>query len=153
MDPILQTPPGEAPRRGLFAGLGSLRGSLGLGETFVDGKWDIDPDQLEPFIRAMLSHGAAELRLLERLAFAVTRALGVGHDANDPAKSHSQSSHHYDRGNDLFKSFLDDDMVYSCAFFDDLDWDLETAQRHKIDVTLQRADLVKGARLLDIDCG
>lgn len=130
-----------------------LRGSLGLGETFVDAKWDIAVDQLEPFIRAMLSHGASELRLVEQLYFAVTRGLGIGYDANGPTKSHAQSSHHYDRGNDLFKSFLDDDMIYSCAFFDDLDWDLETAQRHKIDVTLNRLDLFEDARLLDIGCG
>lgn len=130
-----------------------LRGSYGLGETFVDRKWDIDPDQLEPFIRTMLAHGAAEMRMIERLYLGITASLGIGHDANDPAKSHRQSSHHYDRGNDLFKSFLDEDMIYSCAFFDDLDWDLETAQRRKIDVTLDRLDIFKGAHILDIGCG
>jgi cyclopropane-fatty-acyl-phospholipid synthase len=130
-----------------------LRGSLGLGETYVDHKWDIDPDKLEPFIRAMLAHGAAEARLIERLYLSTTRALGIGYDADDPEKSHTQSSHHYDRGNDLFSSFLDEDMVYTCAFFDDLDWDLETAQRHKIDVTLGRLDIFKGASVLDIGCG
>lgn len=130
-----------------------LRGSYGLGETFVAGKWDIDPDELEPFIRAMLAHGAAEMRMLERLYLGLTERLGLGRDINDPEKSHAQSSHHYDRGNDLFRSFLDEDMVYSCAFFDDPGWDLETAQARKIDVTLSRLDLFKGAKLLDIGCG
>lgn len=130
-----------------------MRGSYGLGETFVDRKWDIDPDQLEPFIRALLAHGAGEMRLIERLYLGVTAHLGLRRDVNDPEKSHANSSHHYDRGNDMFKSFLDEDMVYSCAFFDDLDWDLETAQRNKIDVTLGRLDIFKGARVLDIGCG
>ncbi|MFQ5625597.1 MAG: class I SAM-dependent methyltransferase [Methyloligellaceae bacterium] len=129
------------------------RGSFGLGETYVDNKWDIAPDRLEPFIRALMHHGCAELRPLEKLYHKVVRAFGVGHDADDPSSSHRHSSHHYDRGNDLFKSFLDDDMVYSCAFFDDPGWDLETAQRQKIDVTLDRLDMSKGARLLDIGCG
>lgn len=130
-----------------------LRGSHGLGETFVEKKWDIEPERLEPFMRAMMQHGTPELRPLERLYHTTARSLGRGHDANDPESSHTRSSHHYDRGNDLFESFLDEDMVYSCAFFDDPEWDLETAQRHKIDVTLNRLDLFEGARLLDIGCG
>jgi len=130
-----------------------LRGSLGLGETYVDGKWDIANDQLQPLIRAFMTCGAAELRPLEKLYHRTARALGVGHDKNDPSGSHRASSHHYDRGNDLFKSFLDEDMVYSCAFFDDPDWDLEMAQRHKIDVTLNRLDVFEGARVLDMGCG
>jgi len=130
-----------------------LRGSYGLGETYVDKKWDIAPDRLEPFIRALMQHGSAELRHIEKLHHWIARKLGRGHDANDPASSHAHSAHHYDRGNDLFESFLDENMVYSCAFFDDVDWDLETAQRRKIDVTLGRLDLFRGARLLDIGCG
>lgn len=129
------------------------RGSFGLGETYVDKKWDIAPDRLEPFLRALMQHGSPRLRLHEQVYYTISRAFGVGPDANDPSSSHEHSSHHYDRGNDLFESFLDENMVYSCAFFDDPEWDLETAQRHKIDVTLERLDLFKGARLLDIGCG
>lgn len=129
------------------------RGSYGLGETFVDKKWDIAPDRLEPFMRAMMQHGTPELRPLERVYHTAARALGRGHDRNDPDSSHQYSSHHYDRGNDLFEAFLDADMVYSCAFFDDPEWDLETAQRNKTDVTLNRLDLFKGAKVLDIGCG
>jgi cyclopropane-fatty-acyl-phospholipid synthase len=129
------------------------RGSFGLGETYVDKKWDIAPEQLEPFIRALMQHGCAELRPFENLYHRIRRAFGVGHDRDDPNSSHRHSSYHYDRGNDLFQSFLDEDMVYSCAFFDDPDWDLETAQRRKIDTTLDRLDLSKGDHLLDIGCG
>ncbi len=130
-----------------------LRGSYGLGETYVDKKWDIEPDRLEPFIRALLQHGSADLRPFEKLYHSIARRLGRGFDANDPASSHAQSSHHYERGNELFESFLDESMIYTCAFFDDPDWDLATAQRRKIDVTLERLDLFKGARVLDIGCG
>jgi cyclopropane fatty-acyl-phospholipid synthase-like methyltransferase len=130
-----------------------LRGSLGLGETFVDKKWDIDTDQLEPFLRALMQHGSPKLRLHEHLRYSFLRALGVGPDANNPDRSYEQSSQHYDRGNDLFESFLDKNMVYSCAFFDNPKWDLERAQQHKIDVTLDRLDLFEGAHVLDIGCG
>jgi cyclopropane-fatty-acyl-phospholipid synthase len=130
-----------------------LGGSCGLGETYVDKKWDIAPDQIEPFIRALMQHGSPELRHIEKLYHSIARKLGKGHDANDPTSSHAHSSHHYDRGNDLFRSFLDENMNYSCAFFDDPDWVLETAQNRKIDLTLERLDLFKGARMLDIGCG
>jgi cyclopropane fatty-acyl-phospholipid synthase-like methyltransferase len=130
-----------------------LRGSYGLGETFVDRKWDIDPDLLEPFLRALMQHGSPKLRLHERLRFSLWRALGLGPDANNPETSYEQSSDHYDRGNDLFESFLDKNMVYSCAFFDNPKWDLEKAQKHKIDLTLDRLDLFEGADVLDIGCG
>ncbi len=129
------------------------RGSYGLGESFVDKKWDIAPEALEPFLRAMFQHGSPKLRLHEHLYYTLARAFGMGPDANDPTSAHEQSSHHYDRGNDLFRSFLDDRMIYSCAFFDDPKWDLERAQARKIDLTLERLDLFKGARVLDIGCG
>ncbi len=130
-----------------------LRGSLGLGETFVGKKWDIAPDRLEPFIRALMQHGSPELRRVEKVYHSIARGLGRGHDTNDPDSAHADSSHHYDRGNDMFSSFLDENMVYTCAFFDDPDWDLETAQHRKIEVTLDRLELFKGARFLDIGCG
>jgi len=130
-----------------------LRGSFGIGETYVDGKWTIADDELEPFARALMQHGASELFPIEDAYQRLIRRLARGRRANDPTNSHGQSSHHYDRGNDLFESFLDANMVYSCAFFDDEGWDLETAQRRKISLTLDRLDLFPGARLLDIGCG
>ena len=130
-----------------------LRGSFGLGETYVDNTWDIETDRLEPFVRALMQHGSAQLRVPERIRHAFARALGRGHDSNEPGRSHANSAVHYDRRNDLFEAFLDRDMVYSCAFFDEPDWDLETAQRRKIDLTLDRLDVRPGMRLLDIGCG
>jgi len=129
------------------------RGSCGFGETYVDGKWTIADDELEPFARALMQHGASELLPVEILYQGLLRRVGRGRRNNDPTISHGHSSHHYDRGNDLFESFLGPDMVYSCAFFDDEGWDLETAQRRKIGLTLDRLDPFPGARLLDIGCG
>ncbi len=131
----------------------ALRGSYGFGEAYVDGKWTIPDDELEPFARAFMQHGAAELLPVEVMYQGLRRRLARGRRNNDPNTSHGQSSHHYDRGNDLFEAFLGPDMVYSCAFFDDESWDLETAQRRKIGLTLDRLDLFSGARLLDIGCG
>ncbi len=61
--------------------------------------------------------------------------------------------HHYDRGNDFYKLWLDKGMNYSCAFFKSEKDDLETAQTNKILHILNKLRLKPGQRLLDIGCG
>lgn len=60
---------------------------------------------------------------------------------------------HYDLGNDFFRCFLDDDLVYSCAYFADTDTSLEAAQRRKLDLVAGKLDLRVGQRVLDVGCG
>jgi len=62
-------------------------------------------------------------------------------------------SYHYDTGNDFFRLFLDQAMVYSCADFLDPDEDLDVAQRRKLDLICRKLDLCEGRRLLDVGCG
>lgn len=60
---------------------------------------------------------------------------------------------HYDLGNDFFRQFLDDDLVYSCAYFGDASTSLEAAQRRKLDTVVRKLHLQPGDRLLDVGCG
>jgi cyclopropane fatty-acyl-phospholipid synthase-like methyltransferase len=60
---------------------------------------------------------------------------------------------HYDRGNDFFKAFLGDIMIYTSAFFENPADTLEDAQRRKLEVVAQKIQLKPGERLLDIGCG
>lgn len=62
-------------------------------------------------------------------------------------------SFHYDRSNDFYSLFLDQRMVYSCAYFQTPDDDLDTAQAHKLDYLCRKLRLQPGERLLDIGCG
>jgi cyclopropane-fatty-acyl-phospholipid synthase len=61
--------------------------------------------------------------------------------------------YHYDVSNDFYSAWLDPGMVYSCAYFDNGDEDLATAQLKKIDHILAKIDVRPGQRLLDIGCG
>lgn len=61
--------------------------------------------------------------------------------------------YHYDVSNDFYASWLDENMVYSCAYFENGDEDLATAQRKKIDHILTKINLQPGQTLLDIGCG
>jgi cyclopropane-fatty-acyl-phospholipid synthase len=60
---------------------------------------------------------------------------------------------HYDVGNDFYALWLDRQMVYSCAYFERGDGDLDAAQRAKLDYVCRKLRLQTGDRLLDIGCG
>jgi cyclopropane-fatty-acyl-phospholipid synthase len=61
--------------------------------------------------------------------------------------------YHYDVSNDFYRLFLDPQMVYSCAYFKCESDTLEQAQMQKIDHILDKLQLARGERLLDIGCG
>jgi cyclopropane-fatty-acyl-phospholipid synthase len=131
----------------------AVHGSIAFGESFVDGKWDIDFDLMEPLQRQMMARGMARPLPHHYLYHKARQTLSRAGRTGDAEASRSNSSHHYDRGNDLFASFLDEGMNYSCGFFDDPAWDLATAQRRKVDLTLERLQLFEGASVLDVGCG
>jgi cyclopropane-fatty-acyl-phospholipid synthase len=61
--------------------------------------------------------------------------------------------YHYDVSNDFYKLWLDENMVYSCAYFEYGDEDLGAAQLKKIDHILTKIQVRPGDTLLDIGCG
>lgn len=60
---------------------------------------------------------------------------------------------HYDVSNAFYALFLDEAMVYTCAYFSDWSHDLSKAQFDKLDMTCRKLRLKPGERLLDIGCG
>jgi cyclopropane-fatty-acyl-phospholipid synthase len=60
--------------------------------------------------------------------------------------------YHYDVGNQFYQQFLDKNMVYSCALWEDGD-DLEQAQLRKLDYHLSQSHCQDKERILDIGCG
>ncbi len=60
---------------------------------------------------------------------------------------------HYDVSNEFYALFLDPDMQYSSAWFEDWGNSLEQAQREKLDRICRRLRLQPGETLLDIGCG
>ncbi len=72
---------------------------------------------------------------------------------NDERTSRGNASHHYDLSVELYRRFLDDDLQYSCAWFESLDMTLEAAQSAKRARIARKLLLRPGDRVLDIGCG
>jgi len=60
---------------------------------------------------------------------------------------------HYDVSNDFYRLWLDEQMVYSCAYFRNPDESIDQAQSNKLDLICRKLRLQPGERLLDIGCG
>jgi cyclopropane-fatty-acyl-phospholipid synthase len=132
---------------------GPLRGSIGLGESYMDGSWETD--DLVPLIRI----AARELRDLEGLRGLVARPRGLWHKLrglvpeNTRTGARANISAHYDLGNDLFSAFLDPTMMYSCALWPRPEATLEEAQLAKLDRICDRLQLGPENHLLEIGSG
>ncbi|ADE12096.1 class I SAM-dependent methyltransferase [Sideroxydans lithotrophicus] len=62
-------------------------------------------------------------------------------------------SFHYDVSNDFYALWLDQQMVYSCAYYEEASQSLEQAQCNKLDHICRKLRLKPGEWLLDIGCG
>lgn len=60
---------------------------------------------------------------------------------------------HYDVSNDFYRLWLDERMLYSCAYFEAADQSLEVAQCNKLDHICRKLRLHPGESFLDIGCG
>jgi cyclopropane-fatty-acyl-phospholipid synthase len=124
-------------------------GSLGLGESYMEGWWDCL--RIDEFICRLLK-GNVEEKIkgnLRSLFFYLSARI---FNLQSPSRAGIIARKHYDLGNDLFFSFLDPDNQYSCAYFQGTD-DLAEAQQKKLDLICRKLDLQRQDHLLDIGCG
>jgi cyclopropane-fatty-acyl-phospholipid synthase len=105
------------------------RGSLGLGESYMDGWWDCE--RVDEFIarvlRARLDEKVGGASLM--LAALKARLLNL----QSERRAWHVGREHYDLGNDLFERMLDPTMAYSCGYWAQAA-DLDAAQEAKLDL-------------------
>lgn len=130
------------------------RPSLNLGEVFMDQGWNLIQGDFGRFMGLLLKNEELlEQTFLFKSFDAVSSALGHWLTVNSVDRSHQNVEHHYDLGNDLYASFLDDRMLYSCAFFDNGIKTLEEAQDNKVKTTIDRLKIEPGMNVLEVGCG
>ncbi|MEZ4333750.1 MAG: cyclopropane fatty acyl phospholipid synthase [Myxococcota bacterium] len=131
-----------------FFGRVLAHGSLGLGESYMDGWWDVEC--LEGFLARLL-----EARLDARLRTFDDRLMNWRarvFDLQTPRRALAVARRHYDIGNDLFAAMLGRRLVYSCGYWRDADG-LDAAQEAKLDLVCRKLGLRPGMRVLDVGCG
>ncbi len=96
---------------------------------------------------------ALVLRRLPNVALPNLREARIGGKRHSLARDRAAIGFHYDQPVAFYRAFLDPQLVYSCAYFDDGIEDLASAQQAKIRHTLRKLRLQPGERLLDIGCG
>lgn len=124
------------------------RGSLGLGESYMEGWWDCP--RLDEFIARLLS-----ARLDEKAGAAMRMLLIVRarlFNLQSLRRAWRVGQVHYDIGNDFFAAMLDGHMAYTCGYWANATT-LDEAQTAKLDLICRKLGLRPGMRLLDIGCG
>ncbi len=125
-------------------------GSLGLGESYMDGDWDCQA--LDQFFYKLV-RGLVDKRVnwrwflpQARLWFRQKLSRYIHRNPYHIGKAH------YDKGNLLFQFMLGRSMAYSCGYWQKAK-NLDEAQFNKFDLICRKLYLQPGMTVLDIGCG
>jgi cyclopropane-fatty-acyl-phospholipid synthase len=140
---------------------------LTLGKAYIYGDYDVEGDIVEAINLA--SHLCdLKLSVMDKLRFGRV-FLGLARESrplraarkeahlkgklHSPERDAKAISYHYNVSNDFYRLWLDEKMVYSCAYFSTPTDSIDSAQQRKLDFICRKLRLKKGDRLLDIGCG
>ncbi|HEY8607436.1 MAG TPA: cyclopropane-fatty-acyl-phospholipid synthase family protein [Noviherbaspirillum sp.] len=117
-----------------------------LGQAYVEGKIEV-----EGRLKEIIHVGS---QLAERTLKPEGRFARIARNVRHTRKRDEEAiRYHYDVSNAFYQAWLDENMVYSCAYFENGTEDLGAAQLRKIDHILTKIRLQPGQTLLDIGCG
>ncbi len=124
----------------------ALNGSLGFGESYVNGDWSCD--QLDVVIDTLLQNGVRTSGFTD--AFNKIRAQFV--NMQSIMRSSRVAKQHYDVDTQVFEWMLDPYLQYTCGYWKDED-NLIDAQTAKMNLVIKKLQLKSGDTVLDIGCG
>lgn len=124
-------------------------GSIGLGESYVDGWWECK--RLDELAHRVFSTGIVGSYGTDH-ATRVLRLKSKIFNLQRGQRSTKVARIHYDLGNTFFERMLGPTMVYSCAHWSQAST-LDGAQEHKLELLCRRLGVKTGHRVLDVGCG
>jgi cyclopropane-fatty-acyl-phospholipid synthase len=133
----------------------ALHPTLALAEAFMDEELDFIEGDVLAFLHLAYNNmgpggtDAAVARLMEGMRVAVRGLQQI----NTAARAKRNVESHYDLSGEIYKLFLDEDMQYSCAYFERPDMTLEEAQLAKKRHIAAKMRMKPGQSVLDIGCG
>jgi len=116
-----------------------------FGDAYSAGRIEVEGDlvaALESVYRAMESKAGPSF--IRRLASYVPHTL---------PRDHRNVHHHYDLGNDFYKLWLDERLLYTCAYFESPEQTLEDAQVAKMEHVCRKLGLQPGETVIEAGCG
>jgi cyclopropane-fatty-acyl-phospholipid synthase len=127
---------------------------LAFGESYMHGALTIDDDRLQELLALVVQNKAhlnelPWLRGLTRFRVAFRKLT----QKNNWYRARRNVAHHYDLSRELYALFLDDDLQYSCGYFQTPADTLEQAQAQKKALIARKLMIEPGMRILDIGCG
>jgi cyclopropane-fatty-acyl-phospholipid synthase len=130
-----------------------LGGSIGNGESYVDGDWDTD--DLTNLVRIFVINRDLLQSIDGGIGSLLQPIQRVFHGlrGNTINGSLANIRSHYDIGNDFFKLFLDETMMYSSGVYQNKDSTLHEASELKIMTLCQKLDLKPEEHLIEIGTG
>ncbi len=128
-------------------------GSVGAGEAYMDGLWDCD--DLTGLTRLLLRNRAVLDGMEQGLARLSAPLRGLLHrmNRNTRAGSRRNIAAHYDLGNDFYRLWLDETLMYSSAVFERPGMSLRDASTAKLARICRKLDLQPGDHVLEIGSG
>ncbi|MFN0050602.1 MAG: class I SAM-dependent methyltransferase [Planctomycetales bacterium] len=128
----------------------ALQPIVGFGDGYTDGSIELEGNFLE--VLKMMSQAVHDARpngLVGRLL----HRRPVHRRSHTIAASRDNVHHHYDVGNDFYRHWLDERMLYTCAYYADSGATLEQAQLAKMDHVCRKLQLRPGQRVVEAGCG
>lgn len=124
-------------------------GSLGLGESYMDGWWDA-PALDECMYKILSANLENKVKPTWQMTWNYIKAKIF--NMQDKARSSKVIHEHYELGDNLYENMLGETLAYTCAYWKN-STTLDEAQRQKFDLIAKKVGLKKGMRVLDLGCG
>jgi cyclopropane-fatty-acyl-phospholipid synthase len=128
------------------------KGSLGLGESYMDGWWDCDA--LDEFFNKLLS-ARLDTRAKDYLSFGAKSKIAFNFliskilNFQNISRSKQVAEEHYNLGNDFYEDMLDKEyMQYTCGYWKNAK-NLQEAQINKLDLVCKKINLKKNSEKPD----
>lgn len=132
-----------------FYGRVLREGSLGLGQSYMDGWWDCEA--LDQFFHKILGvEHENKIKKNWRIFFNLAWSFAL--NAGRKSKAFEIGERHYDIGNELYRIMLDKRLTYTCGYWSQAE-NLDDAQEAKLDLVCRKIGLQRGQRILDIGSG